>query len=206
MGENMEAAKAIELVGLSKRFGDNYANKNINLTLYKGEILAVLGENGCGKTTLMNVISGIYKPDEGEILINGVNVKIKSPAVSYKYGIGMVHQHFKLIDVFTTFENIILGDTNHPGLSKSEKKKIILDIAQKYGFDIDLNKRIANMSVSEKQTVEIVKVLYKDARVLILDEPTAVLTPQEIVKFFEVLRNIKKSIYQKAIFKIKKTL
>ena len=184
--------EAIKLVGISKRFGDVYANKNINLTLYKGEILAILGENGCGKTTLMNMISGIYKPDEGEIIVNGESVKMKTPAYAYKYGIGMVHQHFKLIDVFTSFENIILGDTNHPGVKNKEKKKLILEITNKYGFEIDLNKKIKDMSVSEKQTVEIVKVLYKNARILILDEPTAVLTPQEIEKFFSVLKNMKR--------------
>ena len=190
MGDFMGAKEAIKLVGISKRFGDNYANKNINLTLYKGEILAVLSENGCGKTTLMNVISGIYKPDEGKILINDEEIKMKSPALAYKYGIGMVHQHFKLIDVFTTFENIILGDNTH-FCNNKRKKEIILNIAKLYGFEIDLNKKIADMSVSEKQTVEIVKILYKDANILILDEPTAVLTPQEIDKFFDVLRAMK---------------
>ncbi len=188
---------AVELKGITKSFGDLFANDNINLKLYKGEILAILGENGCGKTTLMNMISGIYKPDFGQILVNGEEIKIKSPAQAYKYGIGMVHQHFKLIDVFTAYENIILGDTNHPGVKKKEKKRLILEIAQTYGFQIDLNKKIHDMSVSEKQTVEIVKVLYKDADVLILDEPTAVLTPQEIKVFFDVLKNIKR--YGKSI-------
>ena len=180
--------EALRLENISKHFGDVYANKNINLCLYKGEILAILGENGSGKTTLMNIIDGIYKPDSGQIYVKGNKVTIKSPADAYKYGIGMVHQHFKLIDVFTAFENIILGDTNHPKMKTKDKRKIINEIIDNYGFHIDIDKKIVDMSVSEKQTVEIVKVLYKDANVLILDEPTAVLTPQEIDRFFMVLK------------------
>ena len=185
--------EALRLEGISKRFGEVTANNNVNMVLYKGEILSILGENGSGKTTLMNIIDGIYKPDEGEIYVDGKLANIKSPADAYRYGIGMVHQHFKLIDVFTAFENIILGDTNHPKMSKKDKRNEIFDIAKKYGFTIDIDKKIMDMSVSEKQTVEIIKVLYKDAKILILDEPTAVLTPQEISTFFEVLKTIKQN-------------
>ena len=183
--------EALKLVNISKHFNEVFANKCINLTLYKGEILAILGENGSGKTTLMNIIDGIYKPDEGEIYVNGEKALIKSPADAYSLGIGMVHQHFKLIETFSAFENIILGDSNHPKTRLKEKRKIIDSIIKTYGFMIDIDKKIMNMAVSEKQTVEIIKVLYKDAEILILDEPTAVLTPQETDIFFKVLRVMK---------------
>jgi len=180
---------AIELKGVTKTFGSVIANKNVNLDVRKGEILAILGENGSGKTTLMNMISGIYYPDEGEILIDGKPVVIRSPKDSFKYKIGMIHQHFKLVDVFTAAENIVLG------LSEKFNRKTIasqvLEISSKYGFDIDPEKKIHEMSVSEKQTVEIIKVLYRGADILILDEPTAVLTPQETKKLFSVLRKMR---------------
>ncbi len=179
---------ALELRGITKTFGKVVANKNINLTIKKGEILSLLGENGSGKTTLMNMISGIYFPDEGHIYVDGKEAIIKSPKDSYKYRIGMIHQHFKLVDIFTAAENIILG------MNVKKRNKIneeVLEIAQKYGFDIDPKKKIYEMSVSEKQTVEIIKVLYRGADILILDEPTAVLTPQEIEKLFSVLKAMK---------------
>ena len=245
---------AVQMKGISKYFGDVAANKNVNLTVYEGEILSVLGENGSGKTTLMNMLSGIYFPDEGEIVIEGEPVVIRSPRDAYKYRIGMVHQHFKLVDVFTALDNVILGE-EMPRFSVREQaeelkeeaaaprylvdnddaeapvktvrytdtalgrfrlalrtsalpfvklgKKLrfnwlprrrgqeVRNIAAKYGFDIDLNKKIYDMSVSEKQTVEIIKVLYRGADILILDEPTAVLTPQETEKLFGVLRNMR---------------
>ena len=182
--ENM----ALELKGITKSFGKVIANKNIDFNVKKGEILSLLGENGSGKTTLMNIISGIYFPDEGHIYVNGKEAVIKSPKDSYDYKIGMIHQHFKLVDIFTAAENIILG------MNIKSKKKIneeVLEIANKYGFDIDPKKKIYEMSVSEKQTVEIIKVLYRGADILILDEPTAVLTPQEIDKLFKVLKAMK---------------
>ena len=177
--------------------------------------MAVLGENGSGKTTLMNMISGIYFPDEGQTFVGGEEAVIRSPQDAFAYKIGMIHQHFKLVDVFTAAQNIVLGVKNEPkpvddkknafskffakigrkmesGLyKKKEVAAQVKEIADKYGFEIDPNKKIYNMSVSEKQTVEIVKVLYRGANVLILDEPTAVLTPQETEKLFAVLRKMK---------------
>ncbi len=183
---------AIELKNISKSFGSVQANKNINLTLRKGEILALLGENGSGKTTLMNMLSGIYTPDSGSVYIDGKQVTITSPEDSVKLGIGMVHQHFKLVERFSAADNILIGakDKGHIFLSKNRFKEIE-DIAAKFGFKIDASKTVANMAVSEKQTLEIIKVLYYGAKVIILDEPTAVLTVQEIRKLFKVLRKMK---------------
>ena len=187
MGENY----ALELRDISKSFGSVKANDQVNLTLRKSEILAILGENGSGKTTLMNMIYGIYYPDEGHIFVDGKEVKIRSPKDSFNLGIGMVHQHFKLVDVLTAAENIVLG---LPGKGKLDMKRITEDIQKlvnKYGFDLDLNQKIYEMSVSQKQTVEIIKMLYRGARILILDEPTAVLTPQEADRLFDILRNMR---------------
>ena len=184
---------ALELKGITKTFGKVIANENVNINLRRGEILSILGENGSGKTTLMNMIAGIYYPDSGQIFINGQEVEIKSPKDAFKYKIGMIHQHFKLVDVFTATENIVLG-LNEGKIfdSKAAEKKVRL-ISEKYGFEIDPKKKIYQMSVSEKQTVEIIKVLYRGADILILDEPTAVLTPQEIQKLFGVLRKMRES-------------
>ena len=182
---------AVELKGITKVFGQVVANKNVNLQVRRGEILAILGENGSGKTTLMNMVSGIYYPDEGQIFVDGKEVLIKSPKDAFNYKIGMIHQHFKLVDVFTATENIALGieDDKKYNIKRAEKR--VNEITQKYGFSIDLNKKIYEMSVSEKQTVEIIKVLYRGADILILDEPTAVLTPQETEKLFNVLRRMR---------------
>lgn len=188
-----ENTYAIELRHITKRFGDVVANDNINLSLKKGEILSLLGENGSGKTTLMNMLGGIYFPDEGEIFVDGKPATIKSPKDSFHYGIGMIHQHFKLVDVFTAAENIILGLEGEKGkLDRASIRKAVKEIAERYGFEIDPDQKVYNMSVSQKQTVEIVKVLYRGADVLILDEPTAVLTPQETDKLFAVMRNMKR--------------
>ena len=169
------------------------ANKSISLELHKGEILSLLGENGSGKTTLMNMLSGIYYPDEGQIFVDGKEVEIRSPKDAFDLHIGMIHQHFKLVDVFTAAENIILGLPGDKGkMDKNAVAKAVREIADRYGFDIDPNQKIYEMSVSQKQTVEIVKVLYRGADILILDEPTAVLTPQETEKLFTVMRNMKK--------------
>ncbi|MBO7503530.1 MAG: ATP-binding cassette domain-containing protein, partial [Clostridia bacterium] len=182
---------AIELRGITKTFGSIKANNNVNLTLYKGEILSLLGENGSGKTTLMNMISGIYFPDEGHIFIDGKEVVISSPKDAYNYKIGMIHQHFKLVDVFTAAENIVLGLEEHGKFDIKAAAGKIKELCDRYGFVLDPNKKIYEMSVSEKQTVEIVKVLYRGADILVLDEPTAVLTPQETRKLFDVLRKMK---------------
>ena len=187
----MADALALELKGITKTFGSVVANKNVDLKVFKGEILAILGENGSGKTTLMNMVSGIYYPDSGEIFVDGKPVVIASPKDAFKYKIGMIHQHFKLIDVFTATENIVLGINDGKKFNIKEAEKRVREITEKYGFVVDLNKKIYEMSVSEKQTVEIIKVLYRGADVLILDEPTAVLTPQETKKLFDVLRRMR---------------
>ena len=175
------------MVNITKVFGKTVANNNVTMDIRKGEILSVLGENGCGKTTLMNMIAGIYYPDSGKIIINGEEATIASPRDAFRYKIGMIHQHFKLIDVFSAAENIVLGVSDGKYNLKMAKTRI-LAMCEKYGFNIDPDKKIHAMSVSEKQTVEIIKVLYRGADILILDEPTAVLTPQEIRTLFDVLR------------------
>ena len=186
----LEKKCAIRMENITKRFGSKViANKNVNLDLYEGEILSLLGENGSGKTTLMNMLSGIYFPDEGQIYIHDKPVTIASPKDAFDLGIGMIHQHFKLVDLFTATENIILGLEGKLDLNNARQK--VKDICEKYGFDIDPDMKIYDMSVSQKQTVEIVKVLYRGADILILDEPTAVLTPQETDKLFAVMRNMK---------------
>ena len=183
---------AIELKGICKSFGKVAANQDISLDVRKGEILALLGENGSGKTTLMNMLSDIYFPDSGQILVDGKEVVIRSPKDSFDLGIGMIHQHFKLIDVFTAAENIILGmDETSRVIRMREVTADIQKLIDRYGFHLELNRKIYDMSVSEKQTLEIVKMLYRGANLLILDEPTAVLTPQETEHLFGVLRRMK---------------
>ncbi len=182
---------ALECRGITKTFGRVVANKNCDLEVYQGEILAILGENGSGKTTLMNMVAGIYYPDEGRIFVNGEEVTIASPKDAFSYRIGMIHQHFKLVDVFTACENVALGVDDVGRYSLADVRRKVIEITQRYGFIIDPDKRVADMSVSEKQTVEIIKVLYRGADILILDEPTAVLTPQETEKLFAVLRRMR---------------
>ena len=184
----MEQETAIRLVGITKRFGDVVANRDVSLEVYRGEILSLLGENGSGKTTLMNMISGIYYPDEGHIFMGDKEVTIRSPKDAIDLGIGMIHQHFKLVDVLSAAENVVLGLREKGKFDKKAIAARVLEISEKYGFSIDPEKKIYDMSVSEKQTVEIIKVLYRGADILILDEPTAVLTPQETEKLFAVLR------------------
>ena len=189
----MGPESAIEFKNVTKRFGEVIANDSVCLSVKKGEILSVLGENGSGKTTLMNMLSGIYFPDEGQIFVNGKEATICSPKDSFSLGIGMIHQHFKLINILTAAENIILG---LPGEERLNMNKVIADVTElieQYGFDLNPAQKIYSMSVSQKQMVEIVKVLYRGAQILILDEPTAVLTPQETEKLFHILRNMREA-------------
>ncbi|MBE6996638.1 MAG: ABC transporter ATP-binding protein [Ruminococcaceae bacterium] len=186
-----EKKAAVKLRDITKTFGSIKANDKVWLDIYRGEILALLGENGSGKTTLMNMLSGIYFPDEGQIFVDDKEVVIRSPKDAFDLGIGMIHQHFKLVDVLTAAENIVLGLKEPGRLDLKAAAKRIRAICDAYGFDVDPNQKIYDMSVSQKQTVEIVKVLYRGADILILDEPTAVLTPQETDKLFAVLRNMR---------------
>ena len=187
----LEHTTAIELRHITKRFGKVVANDDISLEIRRGEILSLLGENGSGKTTLMNMLAGIYFPDEGKILVNGEPTTIASPKDAFACGIGMIHQHFKLVDVFTAAQNIVLGLEGKGAFDLRAAARRVKEISEKYGFDIDPGKKVYDMSVSEKQTVEILKVLYRGADILILDEPTAVLTVQETAKLFDVLRRMK---------------
>ena len=187
----LEPVCAIELRGITKRFGSVVANDGIDLKLCRGEILSLLGENGSGKTTLMNMLAGIYFPDEGEILADGKPVSIRSPKDAFDNGIGMIHQPYKLVNVCTAAENIVLGLQDGGRLDRRAIAARVQEISDRYGFGIDPNKKVYDMSVSEKQTVEIVKVLYRGADILILDEPTAVLTPQETDRLFDILRAMK---------------
>lgn len=190
-GLQMSKAPAIELKNITKMFGNIVANKDVCLSVNRGEILSILGENGSGKTTLMNMIAGIYFPDSGQIYIDGSEVVIRSPKDAFQYKIGMIHQHFKLVDVFSAAENIVLGLEDGERFDMKSYTKKIRKISEQYGFDIDPNKKIYELSVSEKQTVEIIKVLMRGADILILDEPTAVLTPQETRKLFKILRRMR---------------
>ncbi len=187
----MEQNIALELKNITKTFGKVVANKNVSLKVRKGEILSILGENGSGKTTLMNMVSGIYFPDSGQIFADGKEVVIASPKDAFNCKIGMIHQHFKLVDVFSAAENIVLGLEDEKGFDMPRYIEKIMEITKQYGFELEPHKKIYEMSVSEKQTVEIVKVLFRGADILILDEPTAVLTPQETQKLFKVLRNMR---------------
>lgn len=182
---------AIECKNITKAFGDVVANDGVNLNVKKGEILALLGENGSGKTTLMNMLSGIYHPDDGEIFLSREKVSIVSPKDALSLGIGMIHQHFKIVDVFSAAQNIVMGTDKDKMLKNKQLYEKIKDMSSKFGLEIDPKAMAYNMSVSQKQSVEILKVLYRGARILILDEPTAVLTPQETDKLFSILRKMK---------------
>lgn len=189
-----EKTNAIEMRHIVKKFGDFKANDDINLTLHQGEILALLGENGAGKSTLMRILSGLLEPTSGEIFVKGKKVEINSPTKAKELGIGMVHQHFMLMESFTVLENIILGHepTNGIALDIKKARKQILKLSEKYGLAIDPDAQISNITVAQQQRVEILKVLYRGADILIFDEPTAVLTPQEITEFIQIIKNLAK--------------
>lgn len=186
------AEKVIEMLNITKTFPGVVANDNVSITLNKGEILALLGENGAGKSTLMSILFGLYDPDSGEIKVNGKDVHINDPNEATKYGIGMVHQHFKLVQNFTVLENVVLGaETTKNGVLKlDEARKKVLALSDKYNFDIDPDQYIENISVGMQQRVEIIKMLYRDNDILIFDEPTASLTPQEIEELLAIMRQL----------------
>ncbi|WP_455647394.1 ATP-binding cassette domain-containing protein, partial [Leuconostoc sp.] len=189
-----ESLPVIEMRHIVKKFGDFAANDDINLKVQQGEIHALLGENGAGKSTLMNILTGLLQPTSGEILINGKQVTVDSPSKAAALGIGMVHQHFMLIDAFTVTENIILGSEVTKGLSldtKSAAKKIQA-LSEQYGLQVDPYAKVSDISVGQQQRVEILKTLYRGADILIFDEPTAVLTPQEIEELIAILHNLAK--------------
>ena len=183
----------LELRGITKRFPGVVANDNVNLELNTGEVLSLIGENGAGKSTLMSVLYGMYKPDEGEILIDGVPLVFASPADAIAAGIGMVHQHFMLVPVFTVAENVVLGVEPTGSLGKlkiDEARRMVREISDKYNLDLDPDAVIEDLPVGVQQRVEIVKVLLRDAKVVVFDEPTAVLTPSEIIEFFEIVKTL----------------
>lgn len=183
----------LELRGITKRFPGVVANDNVNLALNTGEVLSLIGENGAGKSTLMSVLYGMYKPDEGEILIDGTPLVFTSPADAIAAGIGMVHQHFMLVPVFTVAENVVLGVEPTGALGKlniDEARRMVREISDKYNLDLDPDAVIEDLPVGVQQRVEIVKVLLRDAKVVVFDEPTAVLTPSEIIEFFEIVKTL----------------
>jgi ABC-type uncharacterized transport system ATPase subunit len=184
----------LKMEDITKKFGEVYANKDINLTIKEGEVHTLLGENGAGKSTLMNILIGLYQPTKGNIYIHGEKVKIDSPSKAVKYGIGMVHQHFMLVEAMTVFENIILGISKDKSIfiKKDKIKKEIMELAQKYALDIEIDKEITDISVGAQQRVEILKALYRGAEVLILDEPTAALTDIEVEGLFRIIRKLTK--------------
>jgi simple sugar transport system ATP-binding protein len=181
----------ISMTGITKSFGSVVANKNINFTVNSGEIHALLGENGAGKSTLMNMLSGVYTPDSGSILVHGSEVKFSSPKDAIKNGIGMIYQHFKLIEAMSARENIIIGNKTAFFYNKKKVDLKIKEVCEKFGLEIDLEKKVHDMSVGERQILEIIKVLYRGADILIFDEPTTVFTPQEVEKLFSIMRRLK---------------
>src|SRR5512138_45025 len=186
-------ATVLELREITKAFPGVLANDHISLTLEQGEIHALLGENGAGKTTLMNILYGLYKPDSGEILVRGNKVDIQTPNDAIELGIGMVHQHFMLVPVMTVTENVMLGvEPTHNGIFLDEEKvaQRIREISEQYGLEVDPDSYVQDLPVGIQQRVEIIKVLYRQADILILDEPTAVLTPQEVEGLFKILQTL----------------
>ena len=188
----MNQSYAVEMLGITKRFPGIIANDNITLQLKKGEIHALLGENGAGKSTLMSVLFGLYQPEEGEIHKDGKKVEIRNPNDANALGIGMVHQHFKLVEVFTVLDNIIMGvePCKYGFLQKKEARQRVIELSEKYGLHVDPDAKIEDITVGMQQRTEILKMLYRDNEILIFDEPTAVLTPQEIDELMQILRNL----------------
>ncbi len=183
----------LELRGITKRFPGVLANDPIDLTLEEGEIHALLGENGAGKTTLMNILYGLYQPDQGEILVRGKKIKVHSPSDAIAAGIGMVHQHFMLVPVFTVTENVMLGDEEVKTggvLDRKQAAQKIRQISEQYNLEVDPDAYVKDLPVGVQQRVEIIKLLYREANILILDEPTAVLTPQEADELFKIMRSL----------------
>lgn len=181
----------VSFKNIEKHFGSVIANKNISFDLEKNQIYALLGENGAGKSTLMNMLSGIYKPDKGEIELHGESRKFNSPKDAINAGIGMIHQHFKLVENLSALENIILGQEKKIFVNKKKIKQKVEELCDKFDLKLDLDKKVSMLSISEKQTIEIIKVLYRGANLLVLDEPTAVLTPQETNNLFKIMKNMK---------------
>jgi len=190
-----ETVPVLRVRGLTKRFPGVTANSDVDLTLHRGEILCLLGENGAGKSTLMNIVFGLYQPDEGQIEVQGHPVAFSSSADAIASGIGMVHQHFQLIPVMTVAENVVLGKESRRGpfLDIDKARAEVRELSRRYGLDVDPDAIVGDLSVGAQQRVELVKALYRDADILILDEPTAVLTPQEVVEFFDVVRSLVES-------------
>ncbi|MEY4795988.1 MAG: hypothetical protein RLZZ105_414, partial [Actinomycetota bacterium] len=183
----------LELRGITKRFPGVVANDDVNLSISTGEVLALVGENGAGKSTLMNVLYGLYKADEGEILIDDSAVRFTSPADAISAGIGMVHQHFMLVPVFTVAENVVLGiePTKRFGALDIDKaRQLVREVSDRYNLDLDPDAIVEDLPVGVRQRVEIVKVLMRDAKIVVFDEPTAVLTPSEIIEFFSIVRTL----------------
>ncbi|NTU74772.1 MAG: ATP-binding cassette domain-containing protein, partial [Anaerolineaceae bacterium] len=188
-------APVLQLKSITKRFPGVLANDHIDLSLDKGEILALLGENGAGKTTLMNILYGLYQPDEGEIWVNGKQITVHSPTDAIRAGVGMVHQHFMLIPVFTVTENVMLGEESvryGDFLDRPKAAARIREISTKFGLDVEPDAYVKDLPVGVQQRVEIIKLLYREAEILIFDEPTAVLTPQEADELFEIMRMLVK--------------
>ena len=185
-------SELLRMEHISKRFGSFYANKDISLTVNRGEVLTLLGENGAGKSTLMNILIGLYQPTEGKIFLEGREVRIESPSQAVKLGIGMVHQHFMLVDAMTVFDNIILGDKHAKGvfIDRAARRREIEELSAKYGLDVQLDKLITEISVGEQQRTEILKALYHGAELLILDEPSAALTDIEVEGLFAIMRKL----------------
>jgi len=186
-------APALEMRSITKRYPGVVANDGIDLEVRPGEIHALLGENGAGKSTLMNILYGLYSPDEGEIYIRGQRTQITGPTDAIRQGIGMVHQHFMLVPVLTVADNVLLGKEvmrDRIFLGQGEAKRRIRELGQRFGFELDPDEKVGSLSVGWQQRVEILKALYREARILVLDEPTAVLTPQETVEIFAVLRRL----------------